>query len=790
MKSYLMVALVALGLIAPTTGTARSKKKVEPMTSVVERGLKAATDHAINMAKVLENQKGRFPKSIKNGELETTDYSWWCSGFFPGELWYLYENTPTPELKRYAEMFTEQVEKAKNIKYSHDLGFMINCSFGNGYRLTGNEKYKEIMLTGANSLYSRYRPNVGLIRSWDFAKNRWQYPVIIDNMMNLEFMMWATKATGDNCYREAAISHAEKTMEHHFREDYSCWHVVSYDTISGLPHRKQTNQGYSDDSAWARGEAWALYGYTMMYRECGRVSFLKHAQNVAKFIMEHPRMPEDKVPYWDFDAPEIPKEPRDASSAAIMASAFIELGQIVGGEMGQKYIAYAEDQIRSLTTPKYLAKIGKNCNFALMHSTGSKPAKSEVDLPLSYADYYYVEALLRLKRMYTPEKFTLLNPEGAADREFWVAEAVKIVDPVLRNLSENTLKKNMPYVSKDKSRRAYSYLEAVGRVICGIAPWLELGPDETPEGQLRAKYIDMTVKGLSNAVNPSAPDFLDFDLPSQALVDAAFLAQGLLRAPTQLWGNFDETTKARMIKELKASRAIKPNNNNWLLFTSIIEAAILEFTGECDQERLAYGVQKFRDEWYKGDALYGDGPRFHQDYYNSYVIHPMLQDVLIVMDKHNLPDASFLPEQSKRFTRYAAQQERMISPEGTFPVVGRSIAYRFGAFHALAQASLLHMLPKGVDPAQVRCAMTAVIKNQMKSATNFDKNGWLTVGFSGDQLRISDYYINSGSVYLCMSGLLALGLPPTDPFWNAPYTEWTNLKAWNGIEISEDHSIK
>ena len=789
MKNYLLAALMLLGMALPTVGNAKSKK-VEPIQDVIERGLRVATAHALNMAKTVE--PGRFPVTIKDGKLKTSTYSWWCCGFYPGELWYLYENTPTEELKKYAEQFTASVEPVKNVKYSHDVGFMIYCSFGNGYRLTGNPHYKDVMETAAQSLYTRYRPQLGLIRSWDFhpKKKPWQYPVIIDNMMNLEFLMWSGQTFNDNRYREAAISHAQRTMENHFREDYSCYHVVSYDTITGKPDVKQTHQGYADYSAWSRGQAWALYGYTMMYRESGRTAFLNHAKNVAAYLMNHPRMPKDKIPYWDFDAPNIPKEPRDASAAAVMASALIELGQIVGGEQGQKYIAYAEDQVRSLTSKEYLAKEGKNCNFALMHSTGSKPGNNEIDVPLSYADYYYVEALIRLKKMYSPNKLPIVNPEGKADRKYWVETLVKIADPVLVNLSNNTLKKNMPYVSKDQNRRAFSYLEGVGRLFCGLAPWLELGPDETPEGQLRAKYINLAVKGLSNAVNPSAPDYLDFDLPYQALVDAAFLAQGLLRAPTQLWGNFDAQTKERMITELKRSRAIKPWNNNWLLFASEVEAALLEFTGECDEERMLYGVKKFRDEWYKGDALYGDGPSFHQDYYNSFVIHPMLTDVLLVMKKHNMKDADFLATQQQRLTRYAEELERMISPEGTFPVVGRSIPYRFGAFHALAQASLLHMLPKEFNPAQVRSAMTSVIKRMMQSPSMFDKNGWLTVGFYGSQLRLAESYLNTGSAYLCSSGLLALGLPPTDPFWNAPFSEWSNLKVWNGIEIPIDHAIK
>ncbi len=379
---------------------------------------------------------------------------------------------------------------------------------------------------------------------------------------------------------------------------------------------------------------------------------------------------------------------------------------------------------------------------------------------------------------------------GTQDRAFWVETLTRIADPVLTNLSNNTLKKNMPYESLSKDRSDFSHLEAVGRLVCGIAPWLELGPDNTPEGQLRDKYIKLTVKGLKNAVNPDSPDYLVFGKPYQPLVDAAFLAQGLLRARTQLWDNLDPQAKEWMITEFKRSRAIKPWENNWLLFASMV-AALLEFTGECDMDRLTYGVKKFRDEWYKGDALYGDGPAFHMDYYNSFVIHPMLTDVLLTMKKHNLEGADFLDVQLPRLTRYAEQLERFISPEGTFPVVGRSIVYRFGAFHALAQASLMHVLPERVKPAQVRCAMTAVIRNQMKSPKNFDANGWLRVGFTGEQIDMSESYINTGSVYLCAVGLLSLGLPATDEYWSAPYTEWTNLRAWKGeSDVKADHALK
>lgn len=381
---------------------------------------------------------------------------------------------------------------------------------------------------------------------------------------------------------------------------------------------------------------------------------------------------------------------------------------------------------------------------------------------------------------------------GMEDRQQWIDLLVRISDPVLSNLADNTLKANMPQESLDTNRvKKYSHLEAVGRTICGIAPWLELGEDDTEEGKLRAKYISLTLKGLANAVNPDSPDYLDFGTPYQPLVDAAFLAQGLLRAPCQLWGRMDKVTQKRMIMELKRTRGIKPFENNWLLFASMIEAALLEFTGECDLQRLTYGIDTFRDKWYKGDGIYGDGPDYHTDYYNSFVIHPMLTDVLRIMAKHQMENAEeFLSVQMERFTRYAEQLERMISPEGAYPVIGRSIVYRVGAFHALAHASLIHELPMKVVPAQVRCALTAVMTRQFTASENFDEKGWLRIGFAGSQINMSETYINTGSTYLCTVGFLPLGLPLTDPFWNDSFTPWTGLKAWNGEDTQADHAIR
>lgn len=370
------------------------------MSEVISLGLDRAKEQSILMAEALKDKPGRLPKSTdKEGKLSTSDSRWWCSGFFPGVLWYVYEGTNDPELKEWARMYTARIEREKYTTNNHDVGFMLYCSFGNGLRLGGYDAYKEVLLTGTESLSTRYKDNVGAIRSWDWNQKVWQYPVIIDNMMNLELMMWAAKESGNKRFAEMAKSHADKTMKNHFRNDYSCYHVVSYDTITGKPHKKQTWQGYADESAWARGQAWALYGYTMMYRETGEKRYLNHAKKVAEYIMNHPNLPEDKIPYWDFNAPQIPNEERDASAGALIASALIELSQYTKGDFSKKCLDVAETQVRALTSDAYLAEEGTNANFILKHSVGAKPLKSEVDVPLTYADYYYVEALIRYKKL-------------------------------------------------------------------------------------------------------------------------------------------------------------------------------------------------------------------------------------------------------------------------------------------------------------------------------------------------------------------------------------------------------
>lgn len=338
----------------------------------------------------------QFPQSVnKDGSIRNRESAWWCSGFFGGALWYIYEYTKDDQWKEVAHKWTMAVEKEKHNTTTHDLGFMLYCPFGNGYRLTQNEAYKAILMEGAASLATRFNPSVGLIKSWEKFKNIYDYPVIIDNLMNLELLLWAAKKTGNNKFRDISIRHADNTLKNHFRKDYSSYHVVCYDA-GGKVIAKKTAQGAADESAWARGQAWGLYGYTMMYRETGDKKYLKQAEAIAKFIMHHPNMPKDKVPYWDFNAPGIPNEERDVSAAAIISSALFELYSIT---KSKTYFNIAEDILVSLSGPQYKASLGESHNFLLKHSVGSKPDGSEIDTPIIYADYYYLEALLRYSRI-------------------------------------------------------------------------------------------------------------------------------------------------------------------------------------------------------------------------------------------------------------------------------------------------------------------------------------------------------------------------------------------------------
>lgn len=336
------------------------------------------------------------PRTYEDGQLLTSGTDWWCSGFFPGSLWYLYEFTGREELKDIAHQRTMQLEKEKWNTGTHDLGFMLYCSFGNGYRITKDESYSEIMLQGAGSLLTRYNPATGCIKSWDHGK--WQFPVIIDNMMNLEFLFWAADYSADSSINEKILSHADNTLKNHFRADYSSFHLVDYDSITGDVIAKQTVQGWADESSWARGQAWGLYGFTTVYRETGDVKYLEHAQQIADYILHHPNLPEDMIPYWDFNAPDIPDAKRDASAGAIIASALIELSGYSDEEKSEIYLDAAKNMLYALGND-YKAGSGENGNFILKHSVGHFTKNSEVDVPLSYADYYFIEALYRLSEL-------------------------------------------------------------------------------------------------------------------------------------------------------------------------------------------------------------------------------------------------------------------------------------------------------------------------------------------------------------------------------------------------------
>lgn len=343
----------------------------------------------------------KIPRTLDSeGEMHwTRDGFDWTEGFFPGTCWYLYESSKDEKWRVAAEKFQAQFEDHKFRTTNHDLGFVFNCSYGNGYRLTNNEAFKQVMITAGDSLLTRFNPIVGCIKSWDVDKGwqstrGWEYPVIIDNMMNLELLFELTKLTEDSKYESTAVIHADTTLKNHFREDNSSVHVVDYDLETGEVRNKHTAQGYAHESSWARGQAWGIYGYTVCYRYTKDEKYLEQANKIADFIINYEGTPEDLIPYWDYNAPNIPNEPRDVSAAAITVSALIELNEYTNG----KYEPAVDKMLKSLASEEYTAKVGENKHFILKHSVGSIPHNNEIDVPLNYADYYYLEALMRYKK--------------------------------------------------------------------------------------------------------------------------------------------------------------------------------------------------------------------------------------------------------------------------------------------------------------------------------------------------------------------------------------------------------
>lgn len=366
----------------------------------IEKSFEHAQKQTKVMLKEIEKAQAGNPGLVSprtltsSADLHLVPSKDWTSGFFPGVLWYLYEYNKDNFWLKKARDFTTNIEKEKKNAGTHDMGFKIYCSFGNGYRLTMDEDYKQVIIESAKTLISRFNPAVGAIRSWDHNTDKWDFPVIIDNMMNLELLFAATRLTGDSSYYKVAISHANTTLENHFREDFSSYHVIDYNPKTGAVENKHTHQGLSHASAWARGQAWGLYGYTMAYRETKDEKYLELAEEIANYVLNHPKMPDDLVPYWDFDDPKIPNAPRDASAAAVMASALYELSTY--SDNGKAYFNAADKMLKSLSE-KYISPVGENKGFILLHSTGHHPKDNEIDVPLIYADYYYLEALLRKK---------------------------------------------------------------------------------------------------------------------------------------------------------------------------------------------------------------------------------------------------------------------------------------------------------------------------------------------------------------------------------------------------------
>ncbi|MFC2080955.1 glycoside hydrolase family 88 protein [Bacteroidota bacterium] len=392
MKIRIFVMLALIVMLADCTNTEKSPGEVDAI-------MKASEDQ-LNRALEFLGDTNRSPASTRDDNtMELVSSSSWISGFFPGSLWYMYEFNKDEKWKEAATHFTLNIEEEKFNGRTHDMGFKMYCSFGNAYRLTGMKEYRDVLVQSANTLITRFNPTVGCIRSWDHNTDKWDYPVIIDNMMNLELLFWASKETHDSTYYKIALKHAETTLRNHFREDNSSYHVLSYDTLTGEVVKRNTHQGHAHESAWGRGQAWGLYGFTMTYRETGDKRFLDQAVKIADFILKHPNLPEDMVPYWDFDAPDIPHAERDASAAAIMASALYELSTYAEGMEKERYLDAADRILASLSSENYMAEPGTNNFFLLKHCVGNHPKGSQVDVPLAYADYYFLEANLRKMKL-------------------------------------------------------------------------------------------------------------------------------------------------------------------------------------------------------------------------------------------------------------------------------------------------------------------------------------------------------------------------------------------------------
>lgn len=387
---FIVIASFLMSCSAP-----QNKTEKQDLT----KHLAAQMEYAIQLADAAKDSNLVSPRTIEDGELKLVRSRDWTSGFFPGNLWMMLELTGDEQWKKPALEYTLPLEKEQWNAGTHDMGFKMFCSYGKAYEATGNDEFKKVLIQSAKTLATRFNPIVGCLRSWDHNTDKWDFPVIIDNMMNLELLMWAAKETGNDTLSDIAIKHAQTTTENHFRDDFSTYHVIDYNPETGEVQHKHTHQGYAHESAWARGQAWGLYGYTMMYRETGMEEFLTQAERIAEYILSQPGLKDGKIPYWDFNAPNIPDEPYDASAGAIIASALYELAGF--SDKGEDYLAVANKLLETLSSPEFLAPVGENKGFLLMHSTGHLPANSEIDVPIVYGDYYFLEAILRESNLIT-----------------------------------------------------------------------------------------------------------------------------------------------------------------------------------------------------------------------------------------------------------------------------------------------------------------------------------------------------------------------------------------------------
>ncbi|MBQ8600955.1 MAG: glycoside hydrolase family 88 protein [Bacteroides sp.] len=402
MKNKISLVKMTLAVIALSFCSCKNQRVNDMPDIIADNVANAVAQYTLQTDIIEKSGKILNPRTVlPDSTIWYVPIDDWCSGFFPGSMWYLYELTGDQKWKGLAEKYTEDLDSVKHLKWHHDVGFMIGSSYLNGYLLADKKEYKDVIVTAAQSLATRFRPTAKVIQSWNVDKGwqserGWECPVIIDNMMNLELLFEAALLSGDSTLHQVAVDHANTTLANHFREDNSCYHVIDYSLTDGSVRHKHTAQGYAHESSWARGQAWAIYGYTVCYRYTGDKRYLDHAEKVYQFIFNHKNLPADLIPYWDYDAPEIPNEPRDASAAAVTACALYEMSTLIPDS---PYKETADKIVESLSSPAYRAEVGTNGNFILMHSVGSIPHGHEIDVPINYADYYFLEALIKKQRL-------------------------------------------------------------------------------------------------------------------------------------------------------------------------------------------------------------------------------------------------------------------------------------------------------------------------------------------------------------------------------------------------------